>query len=49
MPITCLTRKSDLIQREERKRGGGREGRGGEEGERIYNLLRLVTADLISF
>jgi len=50
MLFTCLTVKSDLTQREERRREipngrKGVEGRGGEGGER--NLLRLTTADII--
>jgi len=34
MPITCLTRKSDVFQSEGRRKR--RERRGGEGGERIY-------------
>jgi len=52
MLFTCLTIKSDLTQREDRRREipngrKGVEGRGGEGGERIHNSQRLMTADII--
>jgi len=52
MLFTCLTIKSDLTQREDRRREipngrKGVDGRGGEGGERIHNSQRLMTADII--